>query len=221
MRKLQLLMDEMIARGILIGPGHYVLGDGYGNPDKHCRLFVDWQKFNLALDLYAECVEHLAGKLSHLQPELILTPDEESLPTARMLAKVISVNSYGPPVPCHSYNELFVPEKPRTLTLIHDDFVNRGLQVKTLLAGLNREHFQPLAISSLFTRIAEKEMENLAVYCAVEQTLVATPVNECELCRAGVPINTDCGKGALFLERQQAIAAAPNTMPSNEKATTR
>lgn len=214
MRDLRILMNDMIARGILIGPGHFVLGDGYGNPDKHCRLFVDWKKFNEALDLYAECVEHLAKSLEHLRLEMIITPDDESLPTARMLAKVLSANSYQPPVPCHSQEECFIPEKPRTLVLLHDDFVNRGLQVKTLLDRLNRDHYQPIGVSSLFTRIAEKELENLPVYCAVERTLVAVPSGECEACRRGVPVNTDYGKGALFLERRQAINAPKNDGPA-------
>jgi orotate phosphoribosyltransferase len=214
MIELQPILHVLRQRGILLGPGHFVLGDGYGNPGHHSATFVDWQKFNEAVDLYAVLVERLAEQVQHLNFDLIVTPDEESLPTARMLAKVFTGYSYRPEIPCQICSATSAVKDAAPLALIHDDFVNRGRQLNDSFGALTRKGYLPVALTCLFTRVAENEIFGLPIYAAVEHAVAATPADKCPLCAAGEPVDVRYGKGALFAARPAGVGvgATPAAM---------
>jgi orotate phosphoribosyltransferase len=205
MRQYDVILQALRDREVLLGPGHYILGDGYGNPGLHSSYFINWQRFNKEVDLYAELVQVLAQRVLHIRFDAILTPDPDSLPTARMLAKVISEDTYGPPAPCISAEGGRQPEfKTNTLTpvLIHDDFINNGRQANELLLSLDRTQYQPVAISALFTRVATARLFDLPIYAAVDEAILAYRMEEVPEELAQTPINVDLGKGRIYLQRQ-------------------
>lgn len=202
MRSPEAILEELKRRGIVIGPGHFVLGDGYGKPAHHSRLFVDWKKFNDAVDLYAELVEMLAEHVVHARFDMIVTSDDDSLPSARMLAKVISSRSFAPPAPCFSFESRNLPPKGRYTVLIHDDFINNGRQANELLIAFDQGVYHPVGITALFTRVGGGQLFNLPIFAAIAEPLEAFPTDRLPPDLAATPVNTDYGKGKQFLELQ-------------------
>ena len=198
MRKVQELIDDFIRRKILIGPDHFVLGDGFGNPGMHTSLFVEPDRFYEATDLHEECIRRIAEKLAGQSFDLVIVPDDQSLFSAKFLARVLGGVNKVPVVPVHSKGWGDPPSQAGRI-LIHDDVVNRGRQAREILDRLTGESPKPIAISSLFTRISEAELFGLPVFSAVDRVLAATPAEDCPLCREDVPVNPLYGKGALFL----------------------
>jgi len=198
LRKVQELIDDFIRRKIIIGPDHFVLGDGFGNPGMHASLFVEPDRFYEATDLHEECVRRIAEKLAGESFDLVIVPDDQSLFSAKILARVLAGEYKVPFVPVHSM-EWGDPPPQAGRILIHDDVVNRGRQAREILDRLAGESPKPIAISSLFTRSTEPELFGLPVFSAVDRMLAATPEDDCPLCREGVPVNPLYGKGALFL----------------------
>jgi orotate phosphoribosyltransferase len=197
-------MNELADRRIILGPGHYVLGDGYGNPGYHSHLYIDWQKFAESQDLWLSMVEALADKIRELWFELIVVPDDESLPSARMLAETLAKQGLRQPPPCGKVASF--PVADRRAALIHDDFVNRGRQAKETIDRCREKGLRPVAITSLFTRLREHELFGVPTYVVFERPMAASPPEECVLCKQGMPVDPNYGKGALFVQRQSAAA---------------
>ncbi|MDP8222499.1 MAG: hypothetical protein P9L99_04000 [Candidatus Lernaella stagnicola] len=217
MRQLNVILEDLKDRGILVGPGHFVLGDGYGNPGFHSRMFIHWGLFAEAVDIYAELVHHLAKQISHVHFDCIIATDEDSLPTARMLARVHSEEVCRPPVECFSRESgLPTAKKPQT-ALLHDDFINNGRQANDTLIVLAQTQCKPVAISTLFTRTEGLELFSLPIYSAVGEAMVAYPPDDLPVDLLATPINTQYGKGDIYLRREAEALAGGLRRAANSR----
>ncbi len=202
MRPVNELIDDLRKRRVIIGPDHFVLGDGYGNPDMHASLFVVGRRLYKATDLWGECILRIADRIGDREFDMIVTPDEQSIPSARILAKALAADSGTSCIPVYSMsNARHLPEKSGRV-LIHDDVVNRGRQILQVLQWMDEERHNPIGISCLFTRTEEPELHGLPLFCAVDRVLTSVHPNDCPLCRERKPINTLFGKGALYCVEQ-------------------
>jgi len=204
MRDQQAIVKELIDLRIVLGPDHFVLGDGYGNPGYHTSLFVDWSKFSHELNIYAEMVDLLAARLTSLDFDMIMTTDEESLPTARMLSRVLAELHGRPPATCGIYEGCAIPDHHPVRVLLHDDFINRGRRISEILLCLDRAHYTPVAISALFQRVPGPHFYQLPIYAALDRPMMAYPPEEMPESLAKVPVNTQHGKGGAWLTRRKA-----------------
>ncbi len=198
MRPVSELIDDFRQRRIIIGPDHFVLGDGYGHPGAHASLFVVARRFYKASDLWEECVVRIIRRLGGRPFDLIVTPDDQSLPTARILSNALAINSDIGGIPVYSMSSCRRLPETSGRVLIHDDVVNRGRQIMQVLDWMNEERHEPIGISCHFTRYAEPELAGLPIFCAVDRVLAAVNADECPLCKERKPVNTLFGKGALF-----------------------
>lgn len=198
MRDVQELIELFISRKVLIGPDHFVLGDGYGNPGMHASLFVDPDRFYQSFDLHEELLRRIVEQLGERRVDLIVTPDDQSLPTARLLARILAGEYRIPSIPVYSMESDARPEA-RGRLLIHDDVINRGRQAHEVLAWLKEADREPFAISSLFTRIEEEQILGLPIIAGVNRPMLAVPEGICPLCKQGKPVNPNFAKGAIYL----------------------
>jgi hypothetical protein len=198
LRDVQEFIDLFIARKIIIGPDHFILGDGFGNPGMHAGLFVEARRFYEAMDLHSECIRRIIEQLGQRKVDLIVTPDDQSGPTARLLARYLAGEYRVPKIPVYSMESDQLPAEGGAV-LIHDDVINRGRQAQEVLARLEDGPFEPFAISALFTRIVEKQILGMPIVAAVDRVMAAVPESECPLCKEGKPINPHYGKGAIYL----------------------
>lgn len=197
--------DDLVARGVILGPDHFVLGDGYGNPGHHSSHFISAAKFYDARDLLHDFSRRLADRVAHWRVESIVSPDDQSLPVARLLGRLLAGTYRVPAVPCFSMESDPLPSGPLRV-MIHDDVVSRGRQATELMGRLRERGIEIVGISCLFRRIDSSLFGEVPIVAALAEPLVTYPAAICPLCRAGVPVNTDFGKGRFFQAQQDEPA---------------
>ena len=204
--RVQRIVETLCKRRIIAGPDHFVLGDGYGNPDRHSSLYVVVELFYMAKELQEILAERLCEQLEGLEFDMIVTPDIPSVATARVLANCIERKHGHASLPLFSVLTDDLPQESAR-ALIHDDIINNGKQANDLIKVLDEKHIKPVAISSMFTRISGKSLFGLPVFAAVDRMLASYPADECPMCQEGQPINTRHGKGTAYLAQQELLRA--------------
>lgn len=101
---------------------------------------------------------------------------------------------------------------PEKRVLVVEDIITTGGSVKQVVDLVRAHGCNVLGVACLVNR-GQKTAQDLGVprlTSLVEGLDALTWLGgeaECELCRTGVPINTDVGKGREFLEKKRAAAA--------------
>jgi len=200
----QELVLRLRERGIIEGPDHFVIGDGYGNPDKHCSLFVMEDRLYSPRnkELLSLMIENIWSQLENLSFDCIISTNSQSLQSARELAEIARIKTGRAEVPAMAF-DLNSLEKCSGRVLLHDDVVNMGRQISDIIAAISRTSLRIVAISSLFTRVSGGTIFGLPIRTAIERQLVCYPGENCPLCRQHLPINTKLGKGAAYMERHK------------------
>jgi orotate phosphoribosyltransferase len=87
-------------------------------------------------------------------------------------------------------------------TLIVEDVITTGLSIRMTMDAVKAVGGTPVAIAALCIRnhMTAEEFGVEKLVSLVEQRFSEYPGDDCPLCRSGVPINTDLGKGAEFLK---------------------
>ncbi len=197
--------DDLVARGVILGPDHFVLGDGYGSPGHHSSHYISAAKFYEARDLLHDFSRGLADRVAFWRVETIVTPDDQSLPVARLLARLLAGIYRVPAIPCCSL-ESDPPPSGSVRAMIHDDVVSRGRQATEVMGRLRESGVEIVGISCLFRRIESSFFGEVPIAAALAEPLVTYPSAVCPLCRAGVPVNTQFGKGRFFQAQQDEPA---------------
>ncbi|MCZ7586075.1 MAG: hypothetical protein M5R36_23660 [Deltaproteobacteria bacterium] len=198
MRGVQELIDEFMRRRIILGPDHFVIGDGFGNPGPHTSLYVDPGRFYRDRELHHECVMRIVERMNGHRPAIIVAPDDQSLPTARLLGRETAGRFRIAKIPVFSLESDPIPA-PAGDVLVHDDVITFGRQSTTAYRKLLAAGHRVVAFSSLFRRIEEETLLGLPILAAVERTLPTVPEEDCPFCADGIPVDSAHGKGAIFL----------------------
>lgn len=197
----QELVQKLRSHGIIVGPDHFVLGDGYGHPDRHASLFVVEESLIYADDLKQTMLERIWTGVRDLPFDLVVTPNAHSLPVAELLADWATQHRGKAVLACR-----FEADKPPEFSgraLIHDNVVNKGRQIGDCIAAMKESRVHPVALTSLFTRVQETQLFGLPVFSALERPLAVHDPVGCPLCRNGVPVNERYGKGREFNEQRR------------------
>lgn len=191
------LTQRLVERGVIMGPDHFVLGDGFGNPGRHSSHFVNADRFYASRDLFASCAAIVAAKVRDWNVGVIVAPDDQSMPVARLIARHLAGMYRLPSVECYSLESDEAPAGVERV-LIHDDVVSRGRQSSSVIQALQGRQDRIVGISCLFRRIKDDVFSGLPIAAAVDFAMPTYKARECPLCQAGVPVNVDFGKGAFF-----------------------
>jgi len=202
----QELVLRLRERGIIEGPDHFVLGDGYGNPDKHCSLFVMEERLYSPRnhELLSLMLENILKQLEGVSFDCIVATNSQSLQSARELAEIACSKSGRPSMSAMAFD----PESMKKCSgriLLHDDVINMGRQISDIIAAISRSNLRVAAVSSLFTRVSGGTIFGLPIKTAIERQLVCYPGENCPLCRQRLPINTKLSKGDVFLEQRKHL----------------
>ena len=202
--EVQNLVNQLMRRGIIAGPDHFVLGDGFGNPGRHCSLFVVPEKFYLSHDIHEALIGNIVERLRDMEFDLIIVPDVQSLAVAKVIAGHIERNLNRPPMQVLDFKTDDLPDSDRPV-LIHDDVITPGKQATEMIQSLRAEtRLRPVAISTVFSRIPEMELDGLPILPAVDRVMAGHEPDQCPYCAEGMPVNVKYGKGLLFRDRMKA-----------------
>ena len=92
--------------------------------------------------------------------------------------------------------------------LVVEDILNTGGSVKDAVAAVRAAGGEVVAVAALVNRgaVTAADVGVPALVALLDVALDAWDAAACPLCRDGVPINTDVGKGREFLARRDAAA---------------
>jgi len=208
----QNLILRLRERGVILGPDHFVIGDGYGNPDHHCSLFVVEEALYRAEELQHMLLDLLWREMEKVELDCIIAANRQSLPMAESLGEHARTTRGLAALPVLAYSKKNIPTRQCRI-LIHDDIVNRGRQTGEIIRQIESSNLKPVAISSLFTRVDGNELYGLPIFTAIKRLLASYPPGNCPLCEKEIPVNTRYGKGAQFLGKPMETPKSNNRPP--------
>jgi orotate phosphoribosyltransferase len=212
----QILID---CRAILRG-GHFVYVTG-----QHGDGWVDKDSIFPNTDHTSELCGMLAETCSNLGAEIICGPATGGLIVSQWTAHHMGLPSvFADHAKEQGYHPAAVvsgPLRPPFIlkrhydravsgkrVLVVDDVINTGLSLRETADAVRGAGGKVIATAALCTRGNAKPedcgAERMVALCEV---IVPTwPAEECELCKRGIPVNTEFAHGADFLAQQSALA---------------
>lgn len=188
---------KLLEAGVILGPDHFVLGDGHSNPDRHAGLFVVEERLEQEPELQRILIKRLWEQIADLSFDLVVSVNPLSFPVAQWLADLASEYQGKQIFACRCDSE--PPPGNPTRALIHDSVINRGREASKLIAMMGEHGIRPVAISSLFTRVGSETLWGLPLCTAFARLLPTYDAADCPLCESGHPVNQAYGLGQAFL----------------------
>jgi orotate phosphoribosyltransferase len=188
------------ARAIITG-SHIVYTSG-----KHGSAYVNKDAVYPNTTRVAELCRHLAEAARPHRPEVVCGPAMGGIILAQWtghhlgLPAVYAEKADGGMALRRGYDKLVAGKR----VLVVEDILNTGGSVKDAVAAVRTAGGAVVAVAALVNRggvtAADVGVPALAALLAV--SLEAWDAEACPLCRDGIPINTDVGKGREFLARR-------------------
>ena len=203
---------KLHASGVITGPDHFVLGDGFGNPGSHASMFVVEERLEQNEEIKQILINRIWEQVSDISFDIVVCVNPQSYPIAQSLADLATKVRSKKVFACRCDSEL-PPGNPRR-ALVHDNIISKGLQVADLISMMEKHGIKPVALSSLFTRIEGPTLFSLPLYMAFERLLPTYDEADCPMCHSELKINNQYGKGGEYLRRVQNPY---NHSPSTER----
>lgn len=188
--------------------GHFVLANG-----NHSDRYVDKNRLFAQPRITEWMSEELARFARTLPPEIVVGPAIGGALLAQRIA--FQLGRLPKREVRFAYAEkdgnIFVLKRgydqlvARKRVLVVDDVINTGASVREVVKAVRAAGGIVKTVVALCNRggaTAEDIGEELALHVLLELSLQQWPAEECPLCAEGVPVNTDVGHGAEFVEQQ-------------------
>lgn len=167
-------------------------------------ILAQWVGYHLAIvtgvpikSVYCERIETLlasADKSALIMSDRTLSPGEQMLiRSTRMAFK-------------RGYDKVVAGKR----VLVDEDVFTTGMSAANTVSAVRAAGGTVVAVCGLANRggVTKEVLEVPMLECLVNIDLPKYPATECPLCAAGVPINTQFGKGKAFLERKAKEAGS-------------
>jgi orotate phosphoribosyltransferase len=98
------------------------------------------------------------------------------------------------------YDKLLLGKK----VLVVEDILTTGGSVKRLVEAIRKLGGEVIGVAAICNRggVTAEDLGVPVLYCLLSVDLESWTEEECPLCKAGVPINTEVGKGREYLARK-------------------
>jgi orotate phosphoribosyltransferase len=205
------------ARAMIAG-SHVVYTSG-----KHGSAYVNKDAVYPSTTRVAELCRFLADAAASYRPEIVCGPAMGGIILAQWtghhlgIPAVYAEKADGGMALRRGYDALVRGKR----VLVVEDVLNTGGSVKDAVAAVRAAGGEVVAVAALVNRggVTAADVGVPALAALLDVALDAWDAADCPLCRDGVPINTDVGKGREFLARRDAAADAHrSTTPQAPRA---
>jgi orotate phosphoribosyltransferase len=188
------------ARAIITG-SHIVYTSG-----KHGTAYVNKDAVYPNTARVAELCRHLADAARPHRPEVVCGPAMGGIILAQWtghhlgLPAVFAEKANGGMALRRGYDRLVGGKR----VLVVEDILNTGGSIKDAIAAVRAAGGEVVAAAALVNRggVTAADVDTPALVTLLDVALDAWDADACPLCRDGIPINTDVGKGREFLARR-------------------
>jgi len=194
------------ARAIITG-SHIVYTSG-----KHGSAYVNKDAVYPNTARVAELCRFLAEAAVPYRPEIVCGPATGGIILAQWTGHHLGVPAvYAEKAPeggmalRRGYDKLVAGKR----VLVVEDVLNTGGSIKDTIAAVRRAGGEVVAAAALVNRggVVAGDVGAPALVALLDVVLEAWDAAACPLCRDGVPVNTDVGKGREFLAQRAARAS--------------
>jgi len=93
---------------------------------------------------------------------------------------------------------------PGKRVAVVEDILTTGGSARKVIAAVREMGGQVIGLSAICNRggITAADMDDIPIHALTSVTLESWPATDCPMCQAGVPVNTQVGKGRAFLAEQ-------------------
>jgi orotate phosphoribosyltransferase len=194
------------ARAIITG-SHIVYTSG-----KHGSAYVNKDAVYPNTARVAELCRHLADAARPHRPEVVCGPAMGGIILAQWTGHHLGLPAVfaekasdgGGMALRRGYDRLVAGKR----VLVVEDILNTGGSIKEAIAAVRNAGGDVVATAALVNRgaVTAADVGAPALVALLDVALDAWDAEACPLCRDGVPINTDVGKGREFLDERAARA---------------
>jgi orotate phosphoribosyltransferase len=186
----------------MITDSHIVYTSG-----KHGTAYVNKDAVYPHTERIAELCRHLADGAVAYRPDLVCGPAMGGIILAQWTGHHLGIPAVyaekapeGGMVLRRGYDHMVRGRR----VLVVEDILNTGGSVRDAVAAVHRAGGDVVAVGALVNRggVTAADVGAPALYALLDVTLDAWDAAACPLCRDGVPINTDVGKGREFLAQR-------------------
>lgn len=194
------------ARAIITG-SHIVYTSG-----KHGSAYVNKDAVYPNTARVAELCRFMADAAAPFRPEVVCGPATGGIILAQWTGHHLGLPAvYAEKAPeggmtlRRGYDKLVVGKR----VLVVEDILNTGGSIKDTIAAVRRAGGDVVAAAALVNRgaVTAADVDAPALVALLDVALDAWDAQACPLCRDGVPVNTDVGKGREFLATRGATAS--------------
>ena len=186
------------ARAIVTG-SHVVYTSG-----KHGSAYVNKDAVYPSTAHVAELCRHLADAATAYRPEIVCGPAMGGIILAQWTGHRLGVpavyaekNPSGGMTLRRGYDKLVAGKR----VLVVEDVLNTGGSARDAIAAVRAAGGNVVALAALVNRggVTAADLDVPGLVALLDVPLEAFDAASCPLCRDGVPVNTDVGKGREFL----------------------
>jgi orotate phosphoribosyltransferase len=186
------------AHAVLTG-GHVVYTSG-----RHGSAYVNKDAVYPHPGRVSELCRLLADGTRALRPEVVCGPALGGIILSQWTAHHLGALAvYAEKLPAgglalrRGYDRLVAGRR----VLVVEDVLNTGGSVRDAVSAVRKAGGEVVAVAALCNRggVTAADLDVPALVSLVELSLDSWEAADCPLCRAGVPVNTDVGKGREFL----------------------
>ncbi len=208
------IMQMFVDAGAIITGSHFVYNSG-----RHSSVYINKDALYLHTDSISKLCQHMAQPYEADEIDIVVGPvlggivlsqwTTHALNAQRTTGETLAIYAEKEAGSDHAfafyrgYDKHIQGKK----VLIVEDILTTGGSVRRVIELVRKHGGHVVGVSALCNRgnVQSKEVGNVPVSTLITLDLETYAEEDCPFCEQHVPVNTDVGKGRMFLAKQKAV----------------
>ncbi|GAC1399541.1 MAG: phosphoribosyltransferase family protein [Ktedonobacteraceae bacterium] len=208
------IIQRFVDAGAIITDSHFVYNSG-----RHSSVYINKDALYLHPGIIAQLCHKMAQPYDADQIDVVVGPVLGGIVLSQWTAHALNLRrSIGETLAIYAEKEqgsdqAFVFHRgydkhiPGKRVLIVEDILTTGGSVRRVIELVRKHGGNVVGVSALCNRgsVQTQDVGNVPISTLITLALETYPEEACPFCKQHVPINTDVGKGRMFLAKQRIL----------------
>lgn len=205
-------MQRFVDAGAMLTHSHFVYNSG-----RHSSVYINKDALYVHTGIISQLCQRMAQAYDADQIDVVVGPvlggivlsqwTTQALNTKRSAGETLAVYAEKEPGSDQTFAFYRGYDKhiPGKNILIVEDILTTGGSVRRVIELVRKHGGNVVGVSALCNRgnVQPKDVGNVPINTLITLDLETYTAEECPFCQQHVPINTDVGKGRIFLAKQR------------------
>ena len=207
------IMQRFVDAGAIITNSHFVYNSG-----RHSSVYINKDALYLHTVIISQLCQSMVQPYDADQIDVVVGPvlggivlsqwTAHHLNSKRTTGETLAIYAEKEQGSDHAFAFYRGYDKhiPGKNILIVEDILTTGGSVRRVIELVRKHEGNVVGVSALCNRgnVQPQDVGNVPIHTLITLDLETYTEEDCPFCKQGVPINTDVGKGRLFLLKQRA-----------------